>query len=109
MKTSEILRSLADMIDKNQSNAGEQEVTTQQDNIDDEVDTFVPPLQAKIELLKKSVGVDNVYDQADAEQEEPACGCDSESESNELDVIKNLAGIPVAAIQEMGDDDPIEG
>ena len=107
MKTSEILRSLADMIDKNQANAGEQEVTTQQDNIDDEVDTFVPPLQAKIELLKKSVGVNNVYDQADAEQEETPCS--SEENANELDVIKNLAGIPVAAIQEMGDDDAIEG
>lgn len=35
-----------------------------------ETDTMVPPLQQKIELLKKNAGLDNVYDQQ-ADEDEP--------------------------------------
>jgi len=57
---------------------------------DDNSDTgvFVPPLQAKMEILKKSVGLDNVYD--------------------ELGDVKKLAGLKPAQ-QEAADDEPFEG
>lgn len=35
-----------------------------------ETDTMVPPLQQKIELLKKNAGLNNVYDQQ-ADEDEP--------------------------------------
>lgn len=43
--------------------------TGHQDPVDDEVGSFVPPLQQKIELLKKSSGVKSVYDDAAGEDE----------------------------------------
>jgi hypothetical protein len=53
----------------------------------------VPPLQAKLELLKKSVNVDNVYDN---------------SESHELNRMRHLSGINVIAQQEAASDDPFD-
>ena len=48
---------------------GEPEISTGEDEpIDDNVGEFVPPLQKKIELMKKSQGVESVYD----EEGEPA-------------------------------------
>jgi len=35
-----------------------------------ELDTMVPPLQQKIEILKKNAGLDNVYDQQADEDDE---------------------------------------
>ena len=72
MKISEILRKLADLTDAIES--GDQE------NQPDETDAMVPPLQQQIELQKKSVGVDNVYDEQD-------------QETDELEVIKINAGV----------------
>jgi hypothetical protein len=66
---------------------GEPEVSTgEEDTIDDNVGDFVPPLQQKIELMKKSVGVDSVYD-------------DEETDELEQDTITNLT---------FADDDPID-
>lgn len=48
---------------------GDPEVSTDQDPVSDEVGDFVPPLQKKIELMKKSAGVESVYDE-EAEAEE---------------------------------------
>jgi hypothetical protein len=36
-----------------------------------ETDTFVPPLQQKIEILKKSAGLPNVFDQDAADEDGP--------------------------------------
>jgi len=48
---------------------GDPEVSTGTDEpIDDAVGEFVPPLQKKIELMKKSAGVESVYDEADEQQ-----------------------------------------
>jgi len=49
---------------------GEPEVSTGEDEpIDDNVGEYVPPLQKKIELMKKSQGVESVYDEEGDEQE----------------------------------------
>jgi hypothetical protein len=125
MKASEILHGLADLlagIETGQSAetqaapqiAQPQASLTpvQPDNTDGTNNTtMVPPLQQKIELLKKSLNVDNEFDQGfdqiDQEQESrtPADGSD-------LERMKQMAGIKpqqVAAQQELANDDPIDG
>lgn len=62
---------------------------------DAEGNVMIPPLQSKLELLKKSVGVDNVYDK--------------ESSSDELDVIKKNAGLAKAVRIEASEDNDITG
>jgi len=60
---------------------------------DVEGDVMVPPLQSKLELLKKSVGVENVYDQDD---------------TDELTVIKKNAGL-TAVQHEASEDNDVTG
>jgi hypothetical protein len=47
-----------------------QEPQEPQDSEEIELDTMVPPLQQKLELLKKNAGLENVYDQ-EADEDEP--------------------------------------
>jgi hypothetical protein len=71
--------------------------------------TFLPPLQQKQELLKKAVGVENVYDDGGPEHqhaEETANQDDMTQERDDIvDRIKQLSGVPRAAIQELSNDD----
>jgi hypothetical protein len=71
--------------------------------------TFLPPLQQKQELLKKAVGVENVYDDGGPEHqhaEETAEEDDMTTERDDIvDRIKKLSGVPRAAIQELSNDD----
>jgi len=71
--------------------------------------TFLPPLQQKQELLKKAVGVENVYDDGGPEHqhaEETAEEDDMTVERDDIvDRIKQLSGVPRAAIQELSNDD----
>ena len=108
MKAAEILRKLADVIDQHSSEGdrptnsvphAELEPVAVDNTDNTEPSTFVAPLQAKLELLKKSTGVESHYDQ------EP---CDS-AEDAEIDLIKQRAGVPVVAISELADDEPLEG
>jgi hypothetical protein len=86
-------------------------------NVKPPEDLFLPPLQQKQELLKKAVGVENVYDDGNpVEQEQHDSMDDSEDEAetnkpkqDELSRIKQLAGVPVAAVQELSDDDVFGG
>ena len=108
MKTSEILRNLADMIDAKQSQQQPKEVEIVDEPMDDGSglaqqpdDVFIPPLQLKLELLKKATGVENVYAEQDAD--------DSPQHSyDELDHIKRNAGINVVALDALGDDEPLD-
>ena len=108
MKAAEILRKLADVIDQHSSEGdrptnsvphAELEPVAADNTDHTETTTFVAPLQAKMELLKKSVGEPSIYD------DEP---CDS-AEDAELALIKQRAGVPVVAVSEMADDEPFEG
>jgi hypothetical protein len=71
--------------------------------------TFLPPLQQKQELLKKAVGVENVYDDGGPEHqhaEETADEDDMTQERDDIvDRIKKLSGVPRAAMQELSNDD----
>jgi hypothetical protein len=106
MNLSEILRALADKIDSIEQPAADHDhntspnqaalVPVEVDNVDHtEAHTFVAPLQQKIELLKKAVGVDSIYD-------EP---CDTESD--EMDIMKRNAGINSTAIHIASEDNDI--
>ena len=93
MRVAELLRKLADVIasaegddaaSNEQPNKAEL-VQVDVDHTDDsDSNVFVPPLQAKLELLKKSVDVPNVYDR------------EGEGEADELADIKKNAGITPA-------------
>ena len=118
MRFSEILRTVADTIDRsalaqsvpqqrddlrNFSEPEEIEVTN---NVEDPEDLFLPPLQMKQELLKKAVGVENVYDDGGpAEQDQAEQDDESEEGGDIVDRIKQLSGIPLAAIQELSNDE----
>ena len=100
MKMSEILRDLADKLaaiegssgDAEQGHGGMEVSVEPGDNGSDEI--FVPPLQAKLELLKKSAGVPSFYDNEGGD---------------ELDDIKKLTGIDAVMQQEAGEDNDIVG
>ena len=119
MKPSEILRSLADMIDaKQQSNPlGEPGALSPrimpQSDYEVEVDSddnglakqpddiFVPPLQLKLELLKRATDVDNIYADSDEDQGDI-------NSYDELDMIKRNAGLNPVVIDALGDDEPLD-
>lgn len=128
MKVAELLRSLLNVIDnaevvssvpqarddvQNFANAEEVSVSN---NAEDPEDLFLPPLQMKLELLKKAVGVENVYDDGtDAERkeqtEEYVGDPESQQETSfeqELKSIKKAAGINPVVMDELGDDEPLE-
>jgi hypothetical protein len=80
--------------------------TTASGNDKEPEDLFLPPLQQKQELLKKAVGVENVYDDGrpgDASDENAEAPTPEEEDL--LDRIKRMAGVPTAAIQELSNDE----
>jgi hypothetical protein len=92
MKMAELLRQLADKLD--QIETGKDADVLGKNNAEpSDDDKFIPPLQQKLELLKKGVGVDSEFDdEGDAE----------------LDAIKKNAGISPAVIHIASDDEPLE-
>jgi hypothetical protein len=113
MNIAEILRGLADIVDRTDQaapaqqpvviniNNGEAETPampatdSDQETTADEV--MIPPLQQKIELMKKMAGEESAYDPID------------DQTINELDIIKQNAGLkPVVAIT-ADEDEPFEG
>jgi hypothetical protein len=71
--------------------------------------TFLPPLQQKQELLKKAVGVENVYDDGGPEHQHAEETAEQDEMTQErddiVDRIKKLSGIPTAAVQELSNDE----
>ena len=109
MKASEILRKLADVIDSAEGGelaqpephrahhpnvrvalAPAEQPAAEQPQV--AVTTFVPPLQTKIELLKKAVDVDSIYDQG----------------GDELQQMKKMAGINPVVADEAAGDEPLD-
>ena len=92
-----------------------------------ESEIMIPPLQQKIELLKKAVDVDNFYDDGQSNTSStslapinitlnvPAGHSDAKLDltvngkpADDLVQIKKLAGIPAANIFDAGDDEPLD-
>ena len=112
MKASEILRKLADLIDSQNTentdgdHSAAQLIPVEVNNVDDtESNTFVPPLQQKLELLKKAAGVDSIYDQTCPTCGETPCVCDV---TNEMSILKRNAGLNPAVINISSDDEPLD-
>ena len=94
MKIAELLRKLADIVDspeEPQATATSLTPVAVGNEDDTESSVMVAPLQAKIELMKKSEGVPNVYDG-----------------DKDLDILKRNAGLAGAVKQDMADDEPTE-
>ena len=94
----DILRDLADKLDSiEQSNPAEPKDFAQPDQDDDEDQAvMVPPLQQKLELLKKAVDVPSAFDQ------------DGNGVPDELDAIRKNAGVNPAIIHIASDTEPLD-
>jgi hypothetical protein len=118
MKLSDIMRDLADLIDAKQHGQDHTEASPQIASVDYEPeagaesdsglaqqpdDVFIPPLQLKIELLKKATGVESVYDDEGEEDE-------TQHHYDDLAAIKRNAGIDTnpVVLDALGDDEPLD-
>jgi hypothetical protein len=91
MKMAELLRQLADRLDSIENDKPAELGPRSAEPEDD--GKFMPPMQQKLELLKKGVGVESEYDdEGDAE----------------LDTVKRNAGINPAVVHIASDDEPLE-
>lgn len=109
MNPSEMLRKLADIIDSMGMDSNKSTMQPQAeltpvtglkqvdvDNIDNTDDkTMIPPLQQKIELLKKATGVDNAFDKNEA----------GNHEDEEMNALKKNAGLSKAAVIQVASED----
>jgi hypothetical protein len=103
MTPQELIRKLIELLSDESSEPEEVKVPTvsltqvEVDNEDESNgESMVSPLQQKLELLKKSVGVESAFDNSP----------ESDCEKDELDFIKKAAGIP--SVVSMADSDGIE-
>lgn len=92
MTVNELLKTLTTIMYRDDTEIStDAERESSQEDADSSVGVFMPPLQAELELFKKSTGVDNVYDEEQQHSEEQHC--DYENEEDELDSIKRMAGL----------------
>lgn len=111
MRAAEIMRKFADLVDTALGNKGhlikvDSEMPGEYEPSEVDPDpVMVPPLQQHLELLKRSAGIENFYDEEESEEDDGDCGCGcngagtcqtSEDEpEDELDQIKRIAGIRI--------------
>ena len=101
MKMADILRDIADLLDqdtgKDSSNLAQNSTQKRLEPVEVkspeecEAPVMVPPLQAKLEILKKSEGLPNVYDE--------------QGKEDELTLMKKMAGISTAQKEASEDND----
>lgn len=68
------------------------------------LDTMVPPLQQKIELLKRAVDIDNVFDGTPIDK----TANDQEDYKQEIKAISRNAGINPVVLDAAGDTEPLD-
>ena len=98
MKISDLLRTLADKMDtkKEKTPLSMSSSASKKDQEDpaelpDSATTMVPPLQQKIEMLKKNSGISSTYNPSGKNQDE-------------LEVLKRMAGLTQSTIRRVGDE-----
>lgn len=122
MNMAEILRKLADVVDGETQGSSETEITNRpgassdlhsapepQDQEDHDiinVKSMTPPLQQKLDLMKRMAGVED--EECETCHQLPCACTDSE---DEMSIMKHLAGLaPAAATLIVADEDePFEG
>jgi hypothetical protein len=82
------------------------QVEPEYDDKTEKTGVLVPPLQAKIELLKKAVNVDSIYDKTGEDSDMTGYGADNEDD--ELDQIRKLSGINPVVTDEAASDEPLD-
>lgn len=102
MNIAEILRGLADKIASAEQGASVGTHRLEPVDVDNTDHTepgelMIPPLQAKLELLKKATGVESAYDD------------ETDQLPDELELLKKNAGVAPIAIQVAEEDEPFEG
>ena len=112
MRASEILHGLAELLGQIEANQPSAQATTspfipnnQEPESVQQAGTFVPPLQAKLELLKKAVNVDSIYDEQGPDEDLTGHGADNEDELNRM---RKMAGINVVVADEAASDEPLD-
>lgn len=72
----------------------------------------VPPLQLKLELLKRAVGVENLYAEGNQDTDPEASNYKTtpmtEEETDALESMKRAAGVNALIRNEMSDDEPLD-
>ena len=100
MKISDVLQKFTDLVAELEGSATPSEPVEKTDPADppDPDKPMLPPLQQKQELLKRAVGVDNVYDDSYADQTHA---------DSDLNAIKKNAGLMASVMH--SDDGPMDG
>jgi hypothetical protein len=122
MNETDFMRKLADLINQHRDDQGGEsqpgdcdtpmydedgtELVSQPD------DKMVPPLQLKLELLKRAVDVENIYSENNGDQDPEASNYKttpmSEEETTALESMKKAAGVNALIRNEMSDDEPLD-
>lgn len=72
----------------------------------------VPPLQLKLELLKRAVGVENIYSEDNCDEDPEASNYKTtpmtSKETDALESMKRAAGVNALIRNEMSDDEPLD-
>ena len=122
MKINEIdfMRKLADLVDQHRDDQGGDSQGNSEQMYDEDGtplvkqpdDKMVPPLQLKLELLKRAVDVENIYSENNGDQDPLASNYKttpmSEEETAALESMKKAAGVNALIRNEMSDDEPLD-
>ncbi len=131
MKISELLRNLADLVDIESGSVNVPSLAERPDTSDESLlviqpntssdsslatqpdDIFVPPLQLKIELLKKATGVESIYSDEKSKRKKnkkknKPTDKKFANSYDELEVIKKNAGMSPVIMDSLADDEPLD-
>lgn len=108
MRIGDIIHKIAEIVDAVENPNGPD--TTSNDK--EPEDLFVPPLQQKMELLKKAVGVENIYDDGrPGDQGNENVNAPTPEEEEALAKLMQRAGVynrNAAVMQELTNDEPLD-
>lgn len=122
MKMTEIdfMRKLADLINQHRDGQDADAPSNDEQMYDEDGtplvkqpdDKMVPPLQLKLELLKRAVDVENIYSENNGDQDPLASNYKTtpmtEEETTALESMKKAAGVNALIRNEMSDDEPLD-
>ncbi len=130
MKISELLRNLADLVDIESGSVNVPSLAERPDTSDESLlviqpntssdsslatqpdDIFVPPLQLKLELLKKATGVESIYSDEKSKKKNKKKNKTTDKKFansyDELDIIKKNAGMSPVIMDSLADDEPLD-